>query len=370
MVTHRFQKWNTPKALKTFYNGMSSGYSQPGSNAFFSQWTKDNFKTSSFMASEGIRSMDSKSSKKRKNLQHYTFGGMTNIRNTTMLNDMTPNRFASSEFNQSNDGMMETGGEVLTGFGASQSNGKSSGYIPLNPPTRPKVPNFFDQAYGTDVRKRAKDRPQSCKSGYSRKSNVIERLRTYKPPNPYAQSGSYFYRSKNDKTGKNGVSTTQPVEDPRRFNEAVSVTSKQVSEGRRNRQGKKGQRSTRRIIRDDVKKTSTIDALQHELERRKQTEKTGQYRTIDRNEDVDAHGQYPENENLEGEDYHNDQVDADAQENRQTIDYDARSSVSYNLKRQIEEERNKRLELEKQIEDLKRFNQEISSQLGLKFGNK
>lgn len=324
------------------------------------------------MASDAIRSMDSKASKKRKNLQQYTFGGMKNIRNTSMYSELNPNKYNPSEFNQSNDGMMETGGEVLTGFGASQSNGKLSGFIPLNPPVKPKVPNFFDQAYGTDVRKRAKDRPQSCKSGYSRKSNVLERLRTYKPPNPYAQSGSYFYRSKNEKGGKNGngVGATQPQEDQRRFNENISVSSKQVSNGRVNRQSRKGQRSNRRIFRDDVKKNSTIDALQQELERRRQNDKHGQYRTIERNEDLDVNGQYPENEQLEGEDYRNDQAEVDAQENRRTIDYDARSSVSYNLKQQIEEERNKRLELERQIEDLKRFNQEISSQLGLKFDKK
>jgi hypothetical protein len=129
----------------------------------------------------------------KKNLQNYTFGGMTNIRKTPVYNQLAPNKFKiERDRNTSSD--FDTGREQLTGFGYS---GKGEGdYIRLQRPTKPKNQNFYDQAYNSDIIKRARMRPQSCKSGYSRKSNVLDRIKTYKAPDPYRKSGSYFYKSK------------------------------------------------------------------------------------------------------------------------------------------------------------------------------
>lgn len=127
----------------------------------------------------------SKGAKGRKNLQAYTFGGMTNIKNTKLYSDIaSPGGMTTSEQNQSLETPMGTGREVLTGFGQSQQV-TNPGYVTLSKPTRPKVPNFFDQAYGTDPKKRLRQRPQSCKSGYSRRSNIMEKIKAYKAPDPY-----------------------------------------------------------------------------------------------------------------------------------------------------------------------------------------
>lgn len=85
---------------------------------------------------------------------------MTNIRKTPLYNQLAPNRFKiESDHNLSSDAGIDTGREVLTGFGG--SNMTKSGYVTLDRPARPKVPSFFDQAYYTDPKKRAKERPQS-----------------------------------------------------------------------------------------------------------------------------------------------------------------------------------------------------------------
>jgi hypothetical protein len=71
---------------------------------------------------------------------------------------MAPNKFnIESEHNFSSE--YDTGREQLTGFGGqSQPNGN---LISLQKPMKPKVPNFFDQAYGTNFIKRVRERPQS-----------------------------------------------------------------------------------------------------------------------------------------------------------------------------------------------------------------
>jgi hypothetical protein len=118
---------------------------------------------------------------------------MTNIRKTPVYNQLAPNKFKIEwDHNISSD--FDTGREELTGF--EQYNKGEGDYIRLQRPTRPKMQNFHDQAYNSDIIKKARLRPQSCKSGYSRKSNVLERIKTYKAPDPYRKSGSYFYKSK------------------------------------------------------------------------------------------------------------------------------------------------------------------------------
>lgn len=125
---------------------------------------------------------------------------MTNIRKTPLYKQLALDRIKSeSEHNMSSD--IGTGREQFTGYELS-NNGSNSAYTMLQRPVRPKVPNFFDQAYNTDIIKRARERPQSCKSGYSRKSNVLERIKTYKAPDPYQKSGSHFYKSKISKASK------------------------------------------------------------------------------------------------------------------------------------------------------------------------
>lgn len=92
-------------------------------------------------------------------MQHYTFGGMTNIRKTPLYNQLTTNKFKNeSEHNMSSD--IGTGREQFTSYELS-NNGGNSAYTMLQRPVRPKVPNFFDQAYNTDIIKRARERPQS-----------------------------------------------------------------------------------------------------------------------------------------------------------------------------------------------------------------
>lgn len=177
--------------------------SSTGSEPFYSQWTRDNYKTANSLANDALQSSLAnytsnpsnylpKHKKDRKNLQHYTFGGMTSIRQTPLYQQLGK---TSSEHNMSSDVALSSRREVLTGFGQSQLDTRNSGQITLQRPTKPKVPNFFDQAYYTDPKKRARDRPQSCKSGYSRKSTTLQRMKAYKADNPYQKSGAYFYRS-------------------------------------------------------------------------------------------------------------------------------------------------------------------------------
>ena len=356
MLYFRFEKWTTPKYLKTIQNDFNSQFGA-NSNAFYSQWVKDNYKTSNYIASDGIRSVNHKPDQRRKNLQAYTFGGMTNIRNTTMYNDLTPNKFKiESDYNQSSEFGMETGGEVLTGFGVSQNHTIKPDLITLERPKKPKVMNFFDQAYGTNVIKRAKERPQSCKSGYSRKSNVIKRLRTYKAPDPYKQSvGDHIRSSKN----KNAVEIDE------RFNENISVTSKQVTESR-----KSGHSSIRA-----GKHGITSNALKREIERRKQFDYEVRSNQFEKKVDALSHKEEPtlpkENnevpEDPEIKEHQGNQNDQ--QDLLEEVEIDSKASrrtYIHNLQKAIDEERVKRQELEKQIEELKKLNSEISSHLGLK----
>ena len=151
---NRFEKWTSPKLLKTVFQSSNSGYSVPYTEAFYSQWTRDHYKTTSDLANSAIKGQNVKPMNKRKNLQHYTFGGMTNIRNTPLYGELGPNRFKiESEHAQSFDADFGTGREVLTGFAKSQTSNKNSGYVTLQRPTKPKVANFFEQAYGPDPKK-------------------------------------------------------------------------------------------------------------------------------------------------------------------------------------------------------------------------
>jgi hypothetical protein len=136
----------------------SGAMSNVNSEQFYSQWTKDNYKTMSYMASDAIRSVNSKPDKKKKNLQHYTFGGFTNIRKTPLYYEMAPNKFnIEPEHNFSSE--YDTGREQLTGYGGQTHT--TAKHISLQRPMKPKVPNFFDQAYGTNLIKRVRERPQS-----------------------------------------------------------------------------------------------------------------------------------------------------------------------------------------------------------------
>ena len=102
-----------------------------------------------------------KQRKKENNLQHYTFGGMTNIKKTPLFTQLRSNKFKpSSDHNFSSDLGFDSGREKLTGFSTSNTN-KDENYTKLLRPTRPKVPNFFDQAYGSDIKKKARERPMS-----------------------------------------------------------------------------------------------------------------------------------------------------------------------------------------------------------------
>ena len=47
----------------------------------------------------------------------------------------------------------------------------------------------------------------------------------------------------------------------------------------------------------------------------------------------------------------------------------SKKTYIFNLQKAIDEEKERRLELEKQIEEIKKLNSEISSQLGLKLSN-
>lgn len=215
----------------------ASGYL--GSNdAFYSQWTRDNYKTSNVIASEALRSLSSSAQKKIKNLQHYTFGGMTNIAATEAMNN-------SSEWG------VTSGREALTGFGQSQTFSNAPGYTTASRPMKAKVPSFFEQAYGLDSKKLAKERPQSWKSGYARRANILDKIKCYKAPNPYKNYTNYrstvyddnastlskaSKRSKCSRKNKIIECKKRGLEDEfKRFNENVSVTSKQVSQSRKSK---------------------------------------------------------------------------------------------------------------------------------------
>ena len=181
---------------------MASSFSQKESDPFHSQWTRDNYQTSNLMSSNHLGSIDSKVTKGRKNLQHYTFGGMTSIRKTPLYGQLRPNQLMTqSDHNMSSDLGFESGREKLTGFSVSKV-GNEGEFIQLQRPQRPKVPNFFEQAYGADAKKKARERPLSCKSGYSRKSNILERIKTYKAPNPYKNTKASFYKKDSRKGSK------------------------------------------------------------------------------------------------------------------------------------------------------------------------
>ena len=219
---------------------------------------------------------------------------------------------------------------------------------------KPKVMNFFDQAYGTNVIKRAKERPQSCRSGYSRKSSILHKLKAFKAPDPYRNSGGEFIRSQKKKEQK---------EREDRFNENISVTSKQVTEDRRKRA-----HSTNKVYNHGT----ATNALKREIERRKQLEyelnsnkfeqKIESYSQMQgENPIIDAHENQPE----DGQGY----VKQEILENIEVDSKISRKTFILDLQKAIAEEREKRISLEKQIEELKKLNSEISSQLGLKINS-
>ena len=225
------------------------------SNAFYSQWTKNNYITSNHLASQAYRVSTANPKRKRKNLQGYTFGGITNIRKTKLYDEITGSQNPASHHMSSEAGF-DSGREMLSGFyPPSQLTVNPGGGLTLERPTKPKVKNFFEQAYGADYKKQIKDRPMSCKSGYSRKSNVIERIKSYKAPNPYSASKNYFYKNYSNDQPQSKVSTKYEKKetDMRRFNENLSVTSKATSKRRNSRKdGVRRHNSSRRIFRDDM----------------------------------------------------------------------------------------------------------------------
>lgn len=317
-------------------------------NQKYNQWAKNNMRSTNNFASENLNSNKFLPENRRKNLQGYTFGGMKNIRSSTMYGGMNPNMYnMTSEQQNFSEYPVETGGEVLTGFERTSRDSTNPNIIQLERPKYPKVKNFFDQAYGTNVVKRARDRPQSCKSEYSAKSSTINKLKSYKPANPYQNTQTQFFN--NQQKGqrseeRNGV---------QRFNENVSVTSKQVTEHRK----RKPHSTSRKIIRDNHSR-STADAVKREIERRKQAEK----------EAAERQAQVTGN-NIGPYTYQEEQYNEQPEYNEER-DIDANSRLSNktyicNLRKAIDEEKEKRLELEKQIEDLRRLNQEISSHLEL-----
>lgn len=283
-------------------------------------------------------------------MQGYTFGGMKNIRSSTMYSGMSQNNMTPEQHNFS-EYRVETGGEILTGFEGSPRDSTNPNIIPLERPKHPKVKNFFDQAYGTNVWKRARDRPQSWKSGYTAKSSTINKLKTYKAINPYMQTQGQFLNNQKKTDWNEEKKGTQ------RFNENVSVSSKQVTESRKRRIHS----TSRKIIRD-TQSRNTADAVKREIERRKQAEQ----------ETKNNQGEIANNR-PEPFTYQEGQVNDQPQynEDRGIETYSRATNKTYisNLRKAIDEEKEKRLELEKQIEDLKRFNLEISSQLELKINS-
>lgn len=119
--------------------------------------------TSNYVNSSAMRSMSNNRSKTFKNLQAYTFGGITHV----APSDPNANSLESG---------YDSGREVLTGFGQSQtfSQRQAAG---LTKPQKPKNPNFFEQAYGMDHKKMARQRPQTCKSGYMKRPSTVDKIR-------------------------------------------------------------------------------------------------------------------------------------------------------------------------------------------------
>lgn len=119
------------------------------------------YRTSSHLSYDNSKTVGSRGTKGTKNLQHYTFGGMTNIRKTALYNQLAHNGSKqNSAYNPSSEPGFESGRENLTGFGEVR-NPTDSDFYNLQKPKKAKVPNFFDQAYGTNIRKKARERPMS-----------------------------------------------------------------------------------------------------------------------------------------------------------------------------------------------------------------
>jgi hypothetical protein len=74
----RFETWNKPKALKTMYQTMTN------------QNVNSRYQTANDIASDAFRSQNTKSNPQRKNLQHYTFGGMRSIKHSSLYKDIDP----------------------------------------------------------------------------------------------------------------------------------------------------------------------------------------------------------------------------------------------------------------------------------------
>lgn len=150
------------------------------------------------------------------------------------------------------------------------------------------------------------------------------------------------------------------------------MTSKQVSQSRKSRKGQ-----------------NTINALQSELQRRKDLSDKVRTHEFDRQTEAlsqiqggspvkPVHPGYekqsengaPENDvniSAEFEDQNGDSHDYRQQEDNYTQSRYSGKSYAKSLKHEIEEERKRRLELEQQIEKLKQFNKSITSKLGIDY---
>lgn len=155
----------------------------------------------------------------RYNKQHYTFGGKSPIKNSTLHRQMTG---TGIRFNTTATPSNREGPLVQRRQGSVEQ---------LHRPKHPKAPAFYNQAYKDD-----------SGSIYARKSKTIERMRTYAPNDPYA------------------VKERRLQEQNQRFNEDFSQYSQvsrrtkssrpRTGQSRRSRRVKvsKAQMSTRELI--------------------------------------------------------------------------------------------------------------------------
>lgn len=80
---------------------VSQNTGDPNGNSIPQKWAQENYKSNYHIGSERIRSVDNKPDANRKNLQGYTFGGITNIRATPMYTNLRPNKFKiDAEYNR------------------------------------------------------------------------------------------------------------------------------------------------------------------------------------------------------------------------------------------------------------------------------
>ena len=209
-------------------NDSASGYTGSNGQGFYSQWMPNNQTRSNLLNSSEVmaRSMGSKKSmKKLQNLQTYTFGGMTSINKT--------------DINNSSEAAMESGREALTGFGASQAMSGSQGYATLQRPTKVKAPNFFEQAYGVDPIKLARQRVLTGKLGYMKRPSTVDKIRLIKyRGNTYSDDASSRISRVTKRSRKSKISQAPKQQDPdefKRFNENMSVASKHTNYSRKSK---------------------------------------------------------------------------------------------------------------------------------------